>query len=112
MNTAELTTPTIQRPPAAPPKVRRRRLHELPSGAHGVVHAVGGADAGLQRLMAMGLCVGREVEVVQNGNPLILRLLGARIGVSERLAEHVEIERCTCSECCGNASEKQRAARS
>jgi hypothetical protein len=49
----------------------------------------------------MGLCAGREVEVVRKGNPLILQMLGARIGVSERVADHILIERCTCPQCCG-----------
>jgi Fe2+ transport system protein FeoA len=44
--------------------------------------------------MAMGLCSGRRIEVVRQGNPLILRLLGARIGVSARLARHIIVERC------------------
>jgi hypothetical protein len=43
--------------------------------------------------MAMGLCVGREIEVVRQGNPLIIRLLGARIGVSGRLVRRVVVER-------------------
>jgi Fe2+ transport system protein FeoA len=78
---------------------RKRQLHELPPGGHGVVHAVRGSDAALLRLMAMGLCVGREVEVIRQGNPLIVRLLGARVGVSERLAQNVVIERCKCAKC-------------
>jgi Fe2+ transport system protein FeoA len=43
--------------------------------------------------MAMGLCVGREIDVVRQGNPLIVRVLGARIGVSGRLARRVIVER-------------------
>jgi Fe2+ transport system protein FeoA len=48
-------------------------------------------DEAMQRLMAMGLCVGRAIEIVRQGNPLILRILGARIGVSNRLARHVVV---------------------
>jgi len=69
-----------------------RRLHELPSGTHGVVRHIENADHALHRLMAMGLCVGREVEVVRQGNPLILRLITARVGVSSRLAQQILIE--------------------
>jgi len=68
-------------------------LHKLPSGTRAVVERIDGADAGIQRLMAMGLCVGREVEVVRQGNPLILRMLGARIGVSGRVAKHILVTR-------------------
>lgn len=76
------------------PTHNRQRLDELPSGTHGLVHHIDAADAALHRLMAMGLCVGRKVEVVRQGHPLILGLLGARIGVSERLARHIIVERC------------------
>ena len=72
----------------------RRGLNELPSGSRAVVQHIEPAGEAMQRLMAMGLCVGRELEVVRQGNPLILRLLGARIGVSSRLARHVIVERC------------------
>ena len=66
-----------------------QHLNELPSGARVVVQRIEAADDAMQRLMAMGLCAGREIEVVRRGNPLILRILGARIGVSSRLARHI-----------------------
>jgi len=75
------------------------RLNEMTPGTHAVVRQVEGTDAAIERLMAMGLCTGREVEVVRQGNPLILRVLGARIGVSERVARQVVMERCRCAEC-------------
>ena len=70
-----------------------QHLNELPAGARGVVRHIEPADEALHRLMAMGLCIGREIEVVRQGNPLIVRLLGARVGVAGRLARHVIIER-------------------
>ncbi len=69
------------------------RLDQLPSGTRAVVQHIEGADAAMHRLMAMGLCAGRQVEVVRQGNPLIVRLLGARVGVSSRLARHVLVQR-------------------
>lgn len=71
---------------------RGHRLDQLPSGTRGVVRQIDSADAALHRLMAMGLCLGRSVEVVRQGSPLILRLLGAHIGVSSRLARQIVIE--------------------
>ena len=68
-------------------------LNELPTGSRAVVQLIEPAGEAMHRLMAMGLCVGRELEVVRQGNPLILRLLSARIGVSSRLARHVVVER-------------------
>ena len=70
-----------------------QHFNEVPAGARGVVRHIEPADEALHRLMAMGLCVGRELEVVRPGNPLIVRLLGARVGVAGRLARHVIIER-------------------
>ena len=69
-------------------------LDELPSGSRAIVQRIESADAALHRLMAMGLCVGREVEVIRRGNPLIVRLLGARVGVSARVAQHIIVARC------------------
>ncbi len=84
------TKPTT---PATEPANGRCGLNELPSGSRAVVQHIEPAGEAMQRLMAMGLCVGRELEVIRQGNPLILRLLGARIGVSGRLARHVVVER-------------------
>jgi Fe2+ transport system protein FeoA len=44
------------------------------------------------RLEAMGLCVGRAVEVVQAGDPMIVRVLGTRIGLAATLARVVRVE--------------------
>ena len=45
------------------------------------------------RLKAMGICVGRQVQLVQTGDPLILRVLGGRVGLSARLAAGVDVVR-------------------
>ncbi len=76
---------------SAPP-LHRHRLDQLPTGSRAVVRQIESNDESLHRLMAMGLCLGREVEVVRHGNPLILRFLGARVGVSSRLAQHILVE--------------------
>lgn len=64
----------------------------LPTLAPGTPALVTGIDADgddIGRLMAMGVCVGRQIELVKPGDPLILRVFGTRIGVSARLAERV-----------------------
>lgn len=43
------------------------------------------------RLKAMGICVGRQVQMMQTGDPLILRVLGARVGLSARLAAGIDV---------------------
>ena len=71
---------------------RRHRLNELPTGARGVVQHIEDAGPAAHRLMAMGLCVGREVFVARQGNPLILRVLSARVGVAGRVARQFVVE--------------------
>ena len=44
------------------------------------------------RLKALGICVGRPIQLVQLGDPLIVRVIGTRIGLSARLATHVLME--------------------
>lgn len=68
------------------------RLNELASGKQAVVRHIETGETIMQRLMAMGLCAGREVKVVRQGNPLIVGLLGARIGVSRRVASQILVE--------------------
>lgn len=49
-----------------------------------------GGDA--SRLKALGICAGRQLQLVQAGDPLIVRVLGTRVGLSARLAEAVSVE--------------------
>lgn len=53
------------------------------------VHA--GQDDGI-RLKRMGICVDRPLELVQAGDPMILLVVGARIGISRQLAELVLVK--------------------
>ncbi len=61
----------------------------------GIVRQITAPDDEMDRLMAMGVCAGRIVELVQRGDPLILRVYGTRIGVSARLASRIMVEPCT-----------------
>ena len=65
------------------------RLDQMKAGARCTVENIESDEIAMQRLMAMGLCVGRELEIIRHGNPLIVELLGARIGVSARVARHI-----------------------
>ncbi|MEZ6127146.1 MAG: FeoA family protein [Planctomycetaceae bacterium] len=49
------------------------------------------SDAAIQ-LKRLGVCQGRSVEVLQPGDPMVLRVVGARIGVSRRLARCVLVQ--------------------
>lgn len=44
------------------------------------------------RLKAMGVCIGRRLSLVQSGDPLIVCVVGSRIGISARLAEAVFVQ--------------------
>ena len=48
------------------------------------------------RLKAMGVCVGRRLSLIQSGDPLIVCVVGSRVGISSRLAKSVYVE----LECC------------
>ena len=74
-------------------------LPGLRPGHCGSVVEISADDDDAHRLMAMGVCVGRRVELVQAGDPLILRVLGCRIGVSARLAARVRVEVCHEPQC-------------
>ena len=55
----------------------------------------------MHRLMAMGVCAGRQVEVIKPGDPMILRVFGSRLGISSRLANRVTVECCGTGHCSG-----------
>ena len=74
-------------------------LEELEEGHCGVVEKVSADDADLARLMAMGVCAGRKVELIQHGDPLILKVYGSRIGISRRLAERIMVSSCGSGSC-------------
>ena len=56
-----------------------------------VVVAVDVPNDDSARLKALGICVGRKVQIVKRGDPLIVRVVGTRIGLSGRLAESVQV---------------------
>ena len=75
------------------------RLDELPPRVCAVVRSISTDDEETQRLKTLGVCVGRRVEVVRSGNPLILKIFGSRLGLSAELASRVQVEVCTPGHC-------------
>lgn len=75
------------------------RLDELPPQVCAVVRSIETDDEDTQRLKTLGVCVGRRVELVRAGNPLILRVFGSRLGVSAELARRVTVEVCQPGHC-------------
>ncbi len=67
-------------------------LDELAPHAYANVVSVDANDEDLHRLMAMGVCEKHAVQLVQAGDPLILKVLGSRIGLSARLAHRIRVQ--------------------
>ncbi len=65
----------------------------------GIVVEVLADDDEHERLMAMGVCAGRTAELIQVGDPLILKVYGTRVGVSARLAAKVLVDPCLSDSC-------------
>ena len=75
------------------------RLDELPPRICAVVHSVATDDEDTLRLKTLGVCVGRRVELVRAGDPLILKIFGSRLGLSAELARRVRVEICSPDHC-------------
>ena len=75
------------------------RLDELPARTCAVVRDVSTDDEDTQRLKTLGVCVGRRVELVRAGDPLILKIFGSRLGLSAELAARVRVEICSPDHC-------------
>jgi Fe2+ transport system protein FeoA len=67
-------------------------LSHLQDGAFGRVVAVQADADDAIRLKSLGICAGRRVQLAKGGDPLVVRVLGARVGLSRRLAACVLIE--------------------
>jgi len=76
---------------ACPAVLSTVALHELAVGVEAVVQEVQAGDPAMDRLMALGVCTGHRVRLIQAGDPLIVQVLGARLGVSARLAARVRV---------------------
>ena len=69
-------------------------LRNLDPMAVAVVAELRTDPADSTRLKSLGICSGRRVQMVSRGDPLILRVLGTRIGLSARLADGIYVELC------------------
>lgn len=69
-------------------------LDQLKRGDCAQVVSVEADSNDIQRLQAMGLCAGRNIELIKQGDPMILRVFASRVGVSRRLGERVMVRAC------------------
>jgi Fe2+ transport system protein FeoA len=75
------------------------RLDKLSPRTCGVVCRIETDSEEVQRLKSLGLCVGRQIEVVKSGDPLIIKIFGSHIGLSASLAARVWLEVCLPDHC-------------
>jgi Fe2+ transport system protein FeoA len=75
------------------------RLNELSPRICAIVRRIETESEDIQRLKMLGICIGRRVEVVKPGDPLIVRVFGARLGISASLASCVWLEICPPGRC-------------
>jgi len=75
------------------------RLDALPPQQCAVVRRIETDGDDMQRLKTLGICVGRRIEVIKPGDPLIVRVFGSRLGLSASLASRVWLEVCTPDHC-------------
>lgn len=64
----------------------------LTAGTSGRVVQVVATSEDVLRLKALGVCIGRRIELVKAGDPMIIKVVGARVGLSARLAAEVRVE--------------------
>jgi Fe2+ transport system protein FeoA len=75
------------------------RLNELPPRLCGIVREIETDDEQTARLKMLGVCPGRRVELVRNGDPLVLKIFGTRLGLDGTLAARVRVEICAPGNC-------------
>ncbi len=71
----------------------------MPARVCAVVRSVETDDEDTQRLKTLGVCVGRRVELVRAGDPVIVKIFGSRLGLSVELASRVRVEICDQGRC-------------
>ncbi len=76
---------------ALPRDIGEQPLAALPAGGCGRIVSVDVEALDRERLEVMGLCSGRMVCVIKHGDPMIVRVLGTRIGLAAALARSVHV---------------------
>lgn len=76
-----------------------QRVDKLPLRVCSIVRRIDTDSDDIQRLKTLGVCVGRQVELIKAGDPIILRVFGSRLGMSASLAARVWVEACAPGHC-------------
>lgn len=80
-------------------EVELTRLDRLAPRVCAIVRRIDSEDEDIERLKTLGVCSGRQVEIIKPGDPLILRVFGSRLGMSASLAQRVWVEGCSPGHC-------------
>lgn len=68
-----------------------KTLSSQPAGRYVCDQISGPKDAQI-RLKRLGICENRPLEIVRHGDPMVLNVVGASIGVSKYLAQCILVE--------------------
>ena len=69
-------------------------MDKLQLGQCGLVQRLDLNDPDDKRLYTLGICPGRRVWLVRRGDPMVLKVMGTRIGLAAELAQQVTVEIC------------------
>ena len=61
----------------------------LAAGEGGLICYIDGDHEDIERLKTMGVCLGRRLHMVKSGDPMIVSVMGTRLGLAARLSRHV-----------------------
>ena len=69
-------------------------LDGLELGHCGVITDLDLAESDDKRLRTLGICPGRRAWMVRNGDPMVVKVMGSRLGLARELARQVTVEIC------------------
>ena len=64
-------------------------IEQLAPGEMALVAEINADDVDAARIKRLGICEGRRVQLVKGGDPLIVRVVGTRVGLSARFAARI-----------------------
>ncbi len=76
-------------PPESPVPDRGVPADRLDAGECGLICYIDGDHEDIERLKTMGVCLGRRLHMVKSGDPMIVSVMGTRLGLAARLSRHV-----------------------
>lgn len=79
----------LTKPGEASDPERRLSANRLSAGECGLICHIDGDHEDIERLKTMGVCLGRRLHVVKSGDPMIVSVMGTRLGIAARLSRHV-----------------------